>query len=171
MIECDIAEDLVQQPTKRPTREGEDRLRRKSREPDDDDDRPHRQRRDREDDYDEPRRSRRDYDDDEDDEYDRPIKRRRKREPRQVPAPSGPFIFAIIACVFSCIPLAGLILGIITIKKADEETMNLPRGPRYDSAHSQMRMCRLLGMLAIVLSFCMCLFGAIIQFSEIQQGR
>ena len=138
VVECDLAEEPVRRPAKRPIPEEDEeyaRPRRSISRDDEEDDRPRRRKRD-----------------DDDDDDDRPVERKRKRATRQVQASSGPLILAILACVLFCAPIFGIPLAQMAIRNANEEMDRLPNGRRYESAHQQLRLARTLGLVATIVS-------------------
>ena len=99
------------------------------------------------------RRSRREPDEEEDEEEEeRPRRRRRRRRRPGAPSSSTPLVLGILSLVFCCIPIAGVILGVIARNKADEELAGLPGSSRYDGARRKQEVAKILGTLGICLS-------------------
>jgi len=144
----EIEEEAEPEPEERPSK----RSRRPPREDEEEEEPPRR------------RRASRDEDEEEEEEEDRPRPRKKKKKKaRQVSAPSGPLVWAIIACFCSCAPLIGFICGYLAMSKADAAMSDLPDGERSDSAYRQLQMARIIGIVGMCLSAVWLVVGLILR--------
>lgn len=99
--------------------------------------------------------SRRPREDEEDEDDDKPRRRRRPRdeEDNGVSYSNEPLVYGILACLISCAPLIGFILGSLAIRKANAEMDRLPSGKRSRAARKQLNFAKTLGIVGICLSF------------------
>jgi len=104
------------------------------------------------------RRSRREpeEDEDDDDEEERPRRPRRRRRGRPAaPSSNAPLVLGILSLVFCCIPIVGVILGVLARNKADAELDSLPGSSRYDGARRKQEVAKILGTVGLALSILM----------------
>lgn len=100
-----------------------------------------------------PSRRPRDEEEDEDDEPRRPRRRRsRDDDEDSVSFSSAPLVYGILACVLSCAPIIGFILGSMARNKANAEMDRLPRGRRGQAARKQLQLANILGIVGMCLS-------------------
>lgn len=86
---------------------------------------------------------------------DRPRPRRRRQhddDPDSVSFSSAPLVYGILACLLSCVPLIGALLGYLALNKANAEFDRLPGGKRARAARKQLRLAKTLGIVGICLS-------------------
>jgi hypothetical protein len=98
------------------------------------------------------RRSRREPDEEDEDDEERPRRPRRRRRRPRAPSSSAPLVLGILSLVLCCIPIAGIILGVLARNKADEQLAGFSGSSRYDGARRKQEVAKILGTLGICLS-------------------
>jgi len=99
----------------------------------------------------------------EDEEEDRPRRPRRRRAAVDAGGvPILPFVYAILACLFSCAPLVGLGLAYVAMTRADAALDELPGGKRYESARTSLKVAKIIAFVAMGLSAVMFVVAVIL---------
>ncbi|HTU16723.1 MAG TPA: MJ0042-type zinc finger domain-containing protein [Gemmataceae bacterium] len=124
--------------------------------------------RDEEEDDDKPRRPRRSRDEEEDDDEPRRPRRRRPRDDNRDSASfsSAPLVYGILACLLSCAPIIGFLLGSLAMSKANAELDRLPGGKRGRAGRKQMQLAKTLGVVGMCLSFVFLIVGIVLKVTD-----
>lgn len=114
------------------------------------------------------RRPRLPEEEDEEEEEERPRRpRRRKRSlVREYSVSSAPLVYGIFAILLSCIPIAGIALGVAARNKADTELAGIPDGNRYRGSRQQMELAKILGTVGICLGILSLVAGIILRIKS-----
>jgi predicted Zn finger-like uncharacterized protein len=101
--------------------------------------------------------------DEEEEDHPRPRRRRPRDEDRDsVSFSSAPLVYGILACLLSCAPIIGFILGSMAMSKANAEIDRLPGGKRSRAARKQLQLAKTLGVVGMCLSFVMLILAIVL---------
>jgi hypothetical protein len=76
-------------------------------------------------------------------------------------------VYGILSVCLSCIPIAGVVFGVMAMKNANQELDRLPRTRRAQSARKTMTAATILGIVGICLSAVVFVLGLVLRFVEL----